>query len=1138
MSEKRENIQLIDEKYRILFKKLPTPTYIWKKIGEDLFLADFNDAANKIVGGNMKDFIGIKATDLYKDRPKIIEELYQCVEGEEVQPREILYQYITIDKPRNLYVSYECIPPDLIMIHADDITKQKKAEQYLKESEEKFKTITEQSMVGIGILQDNQFKYINEAITKIIEFSKEEMENWTIKDLSDRIHPEDRQFAMGQAKKKQEGESEVVINYAYRIITKSGKIKWIDQYSKTILYEGKPADLSIVIDITDKILAEQNLSESEQKYKTLIEHISDAIIEADVGGKFHYASPQIEMIFGYSAEEVVGRHSAINIHPDDLSNFAEKVKESLKANKPLSIGYRARHKDGHEVFVSLNARIFKRDKKYRLIGVIRDVTYKKRAEEELQRTLEDRKELEQIINFSPAVVFLWCNKEGWPVEYVSENVSQFGYVPEDFYNQELVFADIIHPDDLERIRAEVSQFSQQELSEFIQEYRIITKKGETRWIDDRTWVRRDSEGKATHFQGIVLDITDRKRAEQNLKDSEEKYRILFNSTPFAVVLFTIDGLIYDCNDATEKITGYLKEDLIGSNFRELNLYKDIQKARVDERSKGMQKGIVPKPREVELYKKDGSTFWALSEISFINLGNQQYVQAIIHDVTEKKKIEEMILKEQQKAEMYLNLVNVLIVALDRNGNITLLNKSGYTILEWEEGELIGKSWFETCVPKHYKDDVFTVFKKLMNGEIKLLEFYENPIITKNGLEKLMAWHNTILYNDKEEIIGTISAGEDITERKKAEQLLTESEEKYRALFELAADSIILINVETGEIVDFNQKLLNTLGYTEEEFNKIRIPDFDLEENEEDYKLHINHIIENGFGVFETRYRTKDGQIRNILVSARAIKLKNKKFIQSVLHDITELKKAEKKIQKSEEKYREAFNRASLYKDLFAHDINNILQNIQSSAELSLIYQNDPEKLSTLGELLQIIKEQVIRGTKLVSNVRKITELEETEIVTHPLKLQPVIKEATEFIYKSFQTRQINIDLDLEKLDKDLYIKANMLVLDIFENLLFNAVRHNINPEVKIKIKCFKEKREEKQYIRLEFADNGMGISDDRKQIIFQREKAPTGKGMGLGLSLVKKIIDSVEGNIWVEDRVKGDYSKGSKFVVLIPEATP
>ncbi len=145
-----------------------------------------------------------------------------------------------------------------------------------------------------------------------------------------------------------------------------------------------------------------------------------------------------------------------------------------------------------------------------------------RANENLLQIYRKREELEKIINRSPAIVFLWQAKEGWPVEYVSDSVRQFGYTPEDFYSGTMPYASIIYPEDLPRIGREVGEYSAQpDLNSFAQEYRIITKSGEVRWIDDRTWLRRNRKGEVTHYQGIILDITERKHAEEQLQRAKE-----------------------------------------------------------------------------------------------------------------------------------------------------------------------------------------------------------------------------------------------------------------------------------------------------------------------------------------------------------------------------------------------------------------------------------------------------------------------------------------------------------------------------------------------------------------------------------------------------------------------------------------
>jgi len=273
-----------------------------------------------------------------------------------------------------------------------------------------------------------------------------------------------------------------------------------------------------------------------------------------------------------------------------------------------------------------------------------------------------------------------------------------------------------------------------------------------------------------------------------------------------------------------------------------------------------------------------------------------------------------------------------------------------------------------------------------------------------------------------------------------------------------------------------------------------------------------------------------------------LKLYNERLIhkleQKVLaleKETVERKQVEEVLLESEKKYREAYNRAEFYKDLFAHDINNILQGILSGEELIELYLDNPENLRILKKNIRAIKEQIFRGAELVSNIRKISQLEEVEPTYKPIDILNLLKKTIEFVNTTYKERDITIQID--SINKKLFIQANNLLEDVFENILINAIKHNKNTLVEIIVKISKEQRGGTKYIKIEFLDNGNGIEDNRKKSIFQRGYSKDKRiyGIGLGLLLVKKILETYKGKIWVEDRVKGDYTKGSNFVILIPE---
>jgi signal transduction histidine kinase len=246
---------------------------------------------------------------------------------------------------------------------------------------------------------------------------------------------------------------------------------------------------------------------------------------------------------------------------------------------------------------------------------------------------------------------------------------------------------------------------------------------------------------------------------------------------------------------------------------------------------------------------------------------------------------------------------------------------------------------------------------------------------------------------------------------------------------------------------------------------------------------------------------------------------------------------EDRISKSERKYYDAFYRAEFYKDLFAHDISNILQNVQSSMELLNIYSEKPHEKEVSKELITIVKNQVIRGATMVSNIRKLSEIEETEIKLKRVEICEILKKIISYLHEIYEEKKI--DIKLENDGTQHYVKANTLLLNVFENILVNAVKHNQNKNIKISIRISDVHSNNTDYVKIEFLDNAMGIPDNIKEDVFQRafRKEKSVSGMGLGLSLVKKIIEKYDGQIWVEDRIQGDYTKGSNFVLLLHQAT-
>ncbi|KKM64554.1 hypothetical protein LCGC14_1500250 [marine sediment metagenome] len=375
-------------------------------------------------------------------------------------------------------------------------------------------------------------------------------------------------------------------------------------------------------------------------------------------------------------------------------------------------------------------------------------------------------------------------------------------------------------------------------------------------------------------------------------------------------------------------------------------------------------------------------------------------------------------------------------------------------------------------------------------------------------------------------------GLNITDRKKAEEEIR----LHSEIMTNMTEGVYLIRLDDGIIVYANPRFEKMFGYNQGEMigQDVTIVNAPTDKTPEEIKEEIVAILkETGEWHGEVENIKKDGT--PFWCYANVSTFNHPEYgrvIVSVHTDITERKEIEDELKKSEDIIHEAYQRAEIYKDLFAHDISNILQNIKSSIGLLSMWQKNPQNQEILNEVITIVDHQVFRGAKLITNIQRLSQIsEEPELIgINPFG---ILDEAVQFIKKSYSDKLIEIEINSQI--RGAKIMANDLLLDIYENLMVNSVKYNKNPTIRIQIKVSKTREDNLDYLKFEFIDNGIGISDSLKGEIFQgtTKHEDKSKGMGLGLILVRKIILSYKGKIWVEDKVKGDPTQGSNFIVLL-----
>jgi len=321
--------------------------------------------------------------------------------------------------------------------------------------------------------------------------------------------------------------------------------------------------IELTEDITHRMRVEQDLQQTTSKaheLEDIIKHSAAIAWLWDItreGWPVEFVSDNVSQ-FGYTAEDFISQRVLYTnlVHEDDLEKLAAETRQYLRDGvQEFCHQYRIRTKAGEVRWVEDHTwlRYNSAGEATHMQGILIDITQRKLAEQDLQQTTSKARELEDIINRSAAIAWLWnITQEGWPVDFVSDNVSQFGYTTEDFTSKRVLFADIVHEDDLKELAIETKQYLQDGVQEFYQHYRIRTKAGEVRWVEDHTWRRHNSADKETHVQGVLIDITQRKLAEQARQELESRVQQTQKIESLRVLA---GGIAHDFNNLLMIITG-------------------------------------------------------------------------------------------------------------------------------------------------------------------------------------------------------------------------------------------------------------------------------------------------------------------------------------------------------------------------------------------------------------------------------------------------------------------------------------------------------------------------------------------------------------------------------------------------------
>ncbi|MEN6616829.1 MAG: PAS domain S-box protein, partial [Syntrophorhabdus sp.] len=913
------------------------------------------------------------------------------------------------------------------------------------------------------------------------------------------------------------------------------------------------------------------LRRSEMKFRTLYDSTSDAVILMDEKTLFDCNNAALKIFGCATQEELYG------IHPADLSPLVQPcgTKSRVLGDRHIAMALKNGvhqfewvHKrvDSGENFpadVLLSPMVI--DGRTVLQAVIRDITQRKRTEEALLKEIGFNSTL---VESSPAF-FVAIHGNGTIRLMNDAMLRALGYTLEELINTEYI---ALVPEGDRELVSEVFAALITRGQATLNENRVLTKDGNEILVEWHGRAIKKPYGSLDYFFGVGMDITERKRAEAALRESEQRFRTVADSTPTALMLYQDDHWIF-VNKAAEALTGYSAEELL--QMKSWDIVHPDYKAFAKESSRKRQKGEQPLSRyELKITTKDGAERWAGLTAASAMIGGRPAGVISLADITERKAAEERLVKSEARYRSYfeLPLVGMAITSPDKGW--VEVNDRLCEILGYSREELVRMTWSELTHPDDLAWDV-EQFSRVLKGHIDSYSM-DKRFIRKQGEIIWTSLSVRCVRKPTGDVDYMVALLKDITVRKETEEALKESEEKFRLLFEQSVDPILLLHGET--FIDCNEAAVrlvrcpgreDLVGLKPADISPERQPDGRL--SSEKAREVIKRAFADGTNSFEWVHRTIGGEEFWVDVSLTVIPIQGKQILFTVWKDITKRKKAEQALLKAHEELEfrvqerttqltEAYGslqfemekREHVEEQLrhsqkmqaigtlaggIAHDFNNILAAILGFTEMAI--EDVADRPPVENNLRKVLK-SAMRARDLVKQILAFSR--KTNHERTPLSLSPLVEETVQFLRASIPA---NIEIKLAITARpDTILAAPTEVQQILMNLATNAslameeaggiLDISLNDiDFMPHLSEFVTDLMPGEYIQLMVKDTGAGMSPDVMRRIFEPffTTRELGAGTGMGLAVVYGIVSDLEGTITVES----EPGIGSTFRVFLPK---
>jgi PAS domain S-box-containing protein len=1003
-----------------------------------------------------------------------------------------------------------------------DITERKRAEEALRESESRYRALVETSPDAITLTGlDGQILVTNQQAAQMHGCAA--IEELIGKNAFDLIAPEDRQRAMEDAQKSllQGG----VRNVEYSFLRMDGT-RFFGELSASLLVDsdGKPtAFIRSIRDITERKRTQEQLVFQS----SFLDKVRSAAIATDLDGNIIYWNTFAEMLLGWKAEEVLGKQANEIVVPPAGRSRTVELRKHIDRTGHWEGEMEYRRKDGSLVPVYVTSALLKNSAGEAIgrIGVSSDISERKRAEKALHQSEERFRSL-----FENSIIGIYrTTPDGEIVLANPAFVRMLGYSSAAEVTER-------NPE-LDGIELSYSR------SEFRQR---IEKEGEIKGLES-AWKRRDGstifvresaravrgpDGKVLYYEGTAEDITERKRAEAALRDSEARYRMLFEASADGILIADVETKTFKyANPAVCRMLGYTEEELGTLGLADIHPKQDLQWVFAE--FEAQARGDKTLALDIPCLRKDGRILYADINTAKFTIDGRPYNVGLFRDITERKLAQQRLEDERYLLRTIIEAIPDEIAVKDIERRFVLVNPACVQAFKKESAEeVVGKRDEDMIPEENASDGMLEDERILATGEPFVNKEGKTRINPKTGAIERSILISKIPLRDRDgKITGLVAVNRDITKRKIAEVEVQRSRDWLNAILDASRDGIV---AEKNEMIVYaNAPYAHIYGYDEpaeltgqhvslvqSELDNTRMLQFGRR------RLDGERMPE----VYEFKGRKKDGRFIDLEASVSTASIAGEEHIVATIRDITERKSLQKQLIEAQK-----MESIGTLAGGIAHDFNNILGIIMGHASILEQMRPSPEKFL---QSIQAISKATYRGASLVRQL--LTFARKTDVTMQSVLINDILNELAKLLEDTLP-KTIVMELNLEKKLPSILADPTQLH-QVFLNLCVNA-RDAIMPKggsISIASRLVRgesvsakfDRADTMEYIVIDVADTGTGMDEATRRRIFEpffttKEK---GKGTGLGLATVYGIVESHRGFIDVESRL----GVGSTFHVYLP----